>query len=102
MRKSVPFWKILGEKGIFSTVLRVPITFPPEKFKGHLLSGMCAPDLKGSQGTFSFFTADPDKVRKHEGGVAVLVRREGTVIRTAHLRAPRTRCSRSRRRSACP
>jgi predicted AlkP superfamily phosphohydrolase/phosphomutase len=82
LRKSIPFWKILGEKGIFSTVLRVPITFPPEKFKGHLLSGMCAPDLKGSQGTFAFFTEDADKVRKREGGVAVLVRREGTVIRT--------------------
>ena len=82
MRKSVPFWKILGEKGIFSTVLRVPITFPPEKFKGHLLSGMCAPDLKGSQGTFAFFTEDADKVRKHEGGVAVLVAREGNRIRT--------------------
>jgi len=83
LRKSVPFWKILGDKGIASTVLRVPITFPPEKFKGHLLSGMCAPDLKGSQGTFALFTEDAEKVRKHEGGVAVLVRREGAVIKTA-------------------
>ena len=83
LRKSIPFWKILGEKGIASTVLRVPITFPPEKFRGHLLSGMCAPDLKGSQGTFAFFTEDAEKVRKHEGGVAVLVRRKGAVIRTA-------------------
>jgi predicted AlkP superfamily phosphohydrolase/phosphomutase len=83
LRKSVPFWKILGDKGVASTILRVPITFPPEKFKGHLLSGMCAPDLKGSQGTFAFFTEDADKVRRHEGGVAVLVRREGRVIRTA-------------------
>jgi predicted AlkP superfamily phosphohydrolase/phosphomutase len=83
LRKSVPFWKILGDKGIASTVLRVPITFPPEKYKGHLLSGMCAPDLKGSQGTFAFFTEDAEKVRKREGGVAVLVRREGKVIRTA-------------------
>src|SRR5512143_3027300 len=74
--------EIRGEAGIASTVLRVPITFPPEKFKGHLLSGMCAPDLKGSQGTFAFFTEDADKVRKHEGGVAVLVRREGDTIRT--------------------
>ncbi|HSA96724.1 MAG TPA: alkaline phosphatase family protein, partial [Acidobacteriota bacterium] len=82
LRKSIPFWKILGERGIFSTVLRVPITYPPEKFKGHLLSGMCTPDLKGSQGTFAFFTEDADKVRKHEGGVPVLVRREGSVIRT--------------------
>ncbi|MGB7296072.1 MAG: alkaline phosphatase family protein [Candidatus Aminicenantales bacterium] len=71
MRKSVPFWKILGDAGVFSTVLRVPITFPPEKFSGHLLSGMCAPDLKGSQGTFAFYTTDPAKVTKREGGVAV-------------------------------
>jgi predicted AlkP superfamily phosphohydrolase/phosphomutase len=47
----------------------VPLTFPPEKFKGHLLSGMCAPDLKGSQGTFAFFTSDPAKSGKREGGV---------------------------------
>jgi predicted AlkP superfamily phosphohydrolase/phosphomutase len=73
MRKSVPFWKILGNAGIFSTVLRVPITFPPEKFSGHLLSGMCAPDLKGSQGTFAFYTTDHAKVTKHEGGVAIPV-----------------------------
>ena len=54
-RKSQPFWKILGEHGIFSTVLRVPITFPPEKFKGVLLSAMCLPDLKGSQGTYFYY-----------------------------------------------
>lgn len=69
LRKSVPFWKILGENGVFSTVLRVPITFPAEPFKGHILSGMCAPDLKGSQGTFAFYTSDPERVRKNEGGV---------------------------------
>ena len=82
LRRSVPFWKILGERGIFSTVLRVPITFPPEKFKGHLLSGMCTPDLKGSQGTFAFFTTDSEKARRMEGGVAVHVEREGDTIRT--------------------
>ncbi|MBP7147600.1 MAG: alkaline phosphatase family protein [Acidobacteria bacterium] len=73
MRKSVPFWKILGDQGILCTVLRVPITFPPEKFKGHLLSGMCAPDLKGSQGTFSFYTSDPAKAKQVEGGVFIPV-----------------------------
>ncbi len=83
MRRSVPFWKILGDAGIFSTVLRVPITFPPEKFSGHLLSGMCAPDLKGSQGTFAFYTTDKEKITKREGGIAVPVEiREGR-IRTA-------------------
>ena len=82
LRKSVPFWKILGEHGILSTILRVPITFPPEKFRGHLLSGMCAPDLKGSQGTFSFYTSDPDKIRKREGGLAIPVEVQGDTVET--------------------
>ncbi len=73
LRRSVPFWKILGDNGIFSTVLRVPITFPPEKFRGHLLSGMCAPDLKGSQGTFFFYTTDKDRIKKREGGINIPV-----------------------------
>jgi len=82
LRKSIPFWKILGQKGIFSTILRVPITFPPEKFSGHLLSGMCAPDLKGSQGTFSFYTSDKDKLKKREGGINIPVTINGNKIET--------------------
>src|ERR1039458_3872292 len=56
MRKGTPFWHWLGKAGIFSSVIRVPVTFPPEKFEGVLLSGMCVPDLKGSQGTFCLCT----------------------------------------------
>ena len=43
LRKSKPFWSILGEHNIWSTVLRVPITFPPDKFYGAQLSAMCVP-----------------------------------------------------------
>jgi predicted AlkP superfamily phosphohydrolase/phosphomutase len=82
LRRSVPFWKILGEKGIFSTILRVPITFPPEKFSGHLLSGMCAPDLKGSQGTFTFYTSDEENVIKREEGITIPVTIEENKIET--------------------
>jgi len=57
-RKSEPFWKILGRNAVSSTILRVPITFPPDEFNGRLLSAMCTPDLRGTQGTFSRFT-DP-------------------------------------------
>ena len=31
LRRSKPFWTILGEHRIWSTVLRVPITFPPDR-----------------------------------------------------------------------
>lgn len=57
-RKSEPFWKILGRHAVRSTILRVPITFPPDDFPGCMLSAMATPDLRGTQGTFSLFTAD--------------------------------------------
>ncbi len=72
LRKSIPFWHILGEYGVFSTVLRVPITFPPEKFKGLSLSGMCVPDLQGTQGTFVCFAEETTEV--FEGGQIFVVK----------------------------
>ncbi len=58
LRKSKPFWSLLKRYGIRSTVLRVPITYPPEPFDGHLLSGMCVPDLRGTQGSYTVFTEE--------------------------------------------
>ena len=59
-QKSQHFWKLLGAKNIFSIIQRVPITFPPVPFKnGLLLSGMCVPDLRGSQGTFCHVEVEP-------------------------------------------
>jgi predicted AlkP superfamily phosphohydrolase/phosphomutase len=82
LRKGRPFWKILGEHGIWSSVLRVPITFPPEKFNGVMLSGMCVPDLKGSQGTFAHYTTDKDKNGVETGGVSRFVEIKDGVIDT--------------------
>ena len=49
-----------------------PITFPPEKFRGLLLSAMCVPDLKGSQGTFFYYSTDPaEKDRELSGGIKI-------------------------------
>ena len=69
LRKSKPFWTLLGERNIWSTVLRVPITFPPDEFYGAQLSAMCVPDLLGSQGTFLLFTTRPDTEKFKEGGL---------------------------------
>ena len=81
-QKSKPFWKILGERGIFSSIIRVPVTFPPEKFHGVLLSGMCTPDLKGSQGTFSLYTTNGDLSGAKVGGMRYQVSPSGNRIRT--------------------
>jgi predicted AlkP superfamily phosphohydrolase/phosphomutase len=71
LRKSKPSWTILGEHEIWSTVLRVPITFPPEEFHGAQLSAMCTPDLLGSQGTFLLYTTRPAEGKFKEGGIRV-------------------------------
>ena len=69
LRRSRPFWSILGENSIWSTVLRVPITFPPDKFYGAQLSAMCVPDLLGTQGTFLYYTTRPAEKAFKEGGL---------------------------------
>jgi predicted AlkP superfamily phosphohydrolase/phosphomutase len=82
MRKGTPFWHWLGKAGIFSSVIRVPVTFPPEKFEGVLLSGMCVPDLKGSQGTFCLCTTRSAGDKFREGGVRVPIERKNGVCRS--------------------
>lgn len=54
-RKSEPFWRIVGRKGIFANIVRVPISYPPEECYGNVLSAMCTPDLKGTQGSFTLY-----------------------------------------------
>lgn len=82
LRKAKPFWHYLGEAGIFSSILRIPITFPPEKFNGVLLSGMCVPDLRGSQGTFSYHTSHAAIVGKQQGGIRVALELDGKRYRS--------------------
>jgi len=85
LRKSKPFWAILGEHRIWSTVLRVPVTFPPDRFYGAELSAMCVPDLLGTQGTFFLFTTRPSGVRIKEGGIRIPVVIDGDRIETKVL-----------------
>jgi predicted AlkP superfamily phosphohydrolase/phosphomutase len=81
LRKSRPFWNYLGDYGIFSSIIRVPITFPPEKLHGVLLSAMCAPDLRGTQGMFSYYTTRPQREGERIGGEVHRVSRNGDTIR---------------------
>ena len=76
LQKGATFWKLLGDRHIFSIIQRVPITFPPARFRGLLLSGMCVPDLRGSQGTFSFFSTESrDGKAAFTGGEQTVLRR---------------------------
>jgi len=90
LRKSKPFWTVLGEAGVLSSVLRVPITFPPDRFRGMQLSAMCVPDLRGTQGMFSYFVEQGPTGATMDGDVGgdrIRVEREGDVVRS-YLRGP--------------
>jgi hypothetical protein len=81
LRKSRPFWNVLSDHGIFNCILRVPITFPPEKLRGVQLSAMCVPDLRGTQGTFSHYTTKPQRDGEKTGGEVHVVAKTGDVVR---------------------
>ncbi|MBS2034952.1 alkaline phosphatase family protein [bacterium] len=64
LRKGRSFWEILGDYGIFSQILRVPVTWPSPPFFGTLLSAMGVPDLRGSQGTYTLFSLEPEQLKE--------------------------------------
>ena len=99
LRRSKPFWTLLGEANIWSTVLRVPITFPPDRFYGAQLGAMSIPDLLGTQGTFLLFSRRASSERFKEGGTARGAEGERTAgpLRDAPSKDPTTRWRWARR-----
>jgi predicted AlkP superfamily phosphohydrolase/phosphomutase len=66
------FWTAAGAAGVRSSVLMVPLTFPPEQVaNGELLAGWPTPDLRNTLGTFDYFSTDiaqkDDGVLRHGG-----------------------------------
>ncbi len=83
LQKSQPFWKLLGQRYVWSSIVRVPITFPPQPFpNGTLLAGMCVPDLQGTQGSFAFYSTKPRSADQHIGGQQYQVRLQGNAIQS--------------------
>ncbi|MBI5865230.1 MAG: alkaline phosphatase family protein [Planctomycetes bacterium] len=90
LRRSKPFWTVLGDAGVFSAILRVPITFPPDRFRGVQLSAMCVPDLRGTQGMFSHYVEQGQAGSTTDGDVGgdrILVERRGDAV-VGYLRGP--------------
>jgi predicted AlkP superfamily phosphohydrolase/phosphomutase len=88
LRKGKAFWEILDQHGVPNTVFRIPANFPPVPAKGETLSGMGTPDLRGTYGTFSFYTDDPTAVAGAvEGGQVIPVQVENSQVR-ANLIGP--------------
>jgi predicted AlkP superfamily phosphohydrolase/phosphomutase len=89
LRRGQPFWDLIEERGVPTTIIRMPANFPPSGTATRELSGMGTPDLLGTYGTFSFYTSEPYAFagQSLSGGTVYNVRvREGRV--RANLEGP--------------
>src|SRR5579872_1791113 len=89
-RNGVPVWQHLTKAGIPSIVLRCPVTFPAENLLGKMLSGVGVPDIRGSQGTGTFYTQDRTVQPKEHEQVVYLDDDPVISTRVAGPRNPRT------------
>lgn len=88
LRRGTPFWELLSGKGIGSTVLRCPCTYPPDPLQGRILSGMGVPDLRGGLGTTTFYTSVADAEHRESENLVRLPRSPAGPINT-HIIGPR-------------
>ena len=88
LRRGVPVWEVLAAAGKSSTVLRCPCTYPPDRVRGQMLSGMGVPDLRGGLGTATFYTSS-DAVTPRESEQVVRPRAVGEGVFTTYLIGPR-------------
>jgi predicted AlkP superfamily phosphohydrolase/phosphomutase len=85
LRKGEPFWQVLEERGIRTTIIRMPANFPPSGTATRELSGMGTPDILGTYGVFSFYTSEPYAFggQTLSGGVVYPVDVVGGVVQAA-------------------
>ncbi len=87
--KADPFWRIISKAGIPSTIIRWPVTFPPEKVEGNLLSGLGVPDVKGFLSGYSFYTSE--EVDSEKSSNKIIVVSEDNGIIDTEVYGPRTK-----------
>jgi predicted AlkP superfamily phosphohydrolase/phosphomutase len=59
LRSGVPFYKSVADAGYKTTVLRMPLEFPPTSLPGgKLWAGLGVPDIRATWGTFFYFGSD--------------------------------------------
>ncbi|HTQ53783.1 MAG TPA: alkaline phosphatase family protein [Bryobacteraceae bacterium] len=72
-RRGTAFWQTLAQRHVPVAIMRMPTNYPPLAV-GRALAGMGTPDLRGTLGTFTFYTDDPEEIsRPVAGGLIVKV-----------------------------
>ena len=78
--KSKCFWEYTSDKKIPTVIITCPITFPPDKIHGRMLSGMGVPDVLGTEGTFTFYTSEFVRKDKEIGGKVFQVNKSAMMV----------------------
>ena len=71
LRRGTPFWQVLAGDGVPVMVFHMPTNYPPVA-AGEALAGMGVPDLRGTLGTFSFYTDDPEEISRSVSGGRII------------------------------
>ena len=101
-RNGTAFWQILAGRGIPVTILHMPVNFPPIPCKCRELAGMGTPDMRGTYGTFTFYTDDPAQTaREVAGGRIVKVTVNGAIVALT-IEGPENSLRKDRRRTSVP
>lgn len=87
-RKGPAFWTESSRQHVNTTVIRCPVSFPPEPVRGKMLSGLGVPDLNGTQGSFTFFTTDQEAEESSRGGTVSVIGHPKRDPRTLTLEGP--------------
>jgi len=92
IRGGTSFWVTAGRGGVRSSILTVPVTYPPEDVpNGELLSGLPLPDIRGTMGTFYYFGTDLSRYEEGNtefGGILKRLVFEGDVAHTELVGPP--------------
>ncbi|MDD5439083.1 MAG: alkaline phosphatase family protein [Candidatus Omnitrophica bacterium] len=78
--KGKTFWEYLSDAKIPTALIQYPMTFPPYRVDGTMLSGMGVPDILGTEGTFLFYTTDAADAGKGTGGKVFKVFKADTMV----------------------
>ena len=83
VRKGTPFWALTTAADIPTTIVRWPITFPPQAAATRILAGLGVPDLRGNLGNYAYYSTAPSSPGEEGREQVITVEAADGVIQTA-------------------
>jgi predicted AlkP superfamily phosphohydrolase/phosphomutase len=79
LRRGEAFWDVLAARGIATLALHVPYAYPPAASGARSMAGLGAPDVRGTNSTYTVLTAGPVPPQPPAGGQVAPLQRAGAL-----------------------